>query len=91
MFPQVVLVRCEWCLVFHNQEPLDLLRCHTPTLDEDLINDGPVTNPQFVGSRMPKELDSLNTLMKASVPIAVEVVIDHLIDLLDEDTIHLFQ
>lgn len=40
---------------------------------------------------MPKGLDSLNTLIKTSVSITVEVVIDHLIDLLDEDPIHLFQ
>jgi hypothetical protein len=38
-----------------------------------------------------KELNSLNTLVKTSVLKTMEAVIDHLIDLLDQDIIHLLQ
>ena len=64
------------------------------TVDEEFIDDRPALKIRLVNSRMSQgttKPNSLDILIKTSVPKAKEVAIDYIVDPFDQDTIHLLQ
>ena len=70
------------------------MQCRSLTLDEHFVDDRPVANIRLVDREISQgtmKLNSLDILIKTSVPKAKEVIIDYIIDPLDQDIIHTLQ